>query len=138
MSAGRRIREDRIKAGISLRQLAKDIGISASYLSDVEKDRRRISLEMAMRITAELYRYIGGEIHKWFDWLLISAALFTPERGCLVRLWEKSKGDYPKNTTLYRYRSEIYEALYGELDGYINGNDQPNMFEMEEALCETE
>lgn len=130
MSAGRRIREDRGKVKISLRQLAKDVGISPSYLSDIEKDRRKLNLNMTLKITAALYQYLGGDVHKRFDWLLISAGLYTSERGCLVRLWEISDSQYHKNATLYSLRSEIYEALYGELDRHINGVDSPNMFEM--------
>lgn len=89
---------------------------------------------MAMRITASLYQYVGGPVHQAFDVVLMLSGLLTPERDCLCRLWEMSAGDYPKNATLYGYRSEIYEALYGELDRYINGPDQPNMYEVQQRL----
>jgi ribosome-binding protein aMBF1 (putative translation factor) len=39
---GRAIRESREEQGISLRAAAKAIGISAPYLSDIEKGRRGI------------------------------------------------------------------------------------------------
>lgn len=39
---GRAIREAREKAGLTLRKLAERIGVSAPYLSDVERGRRGI------------------------------------------------------------------------------------------------
>jgi transcriptional regulator with XRE-family HTH domain len=133
MALGDYIRNQRLPH-VSMRQLARDIGVSASYLSDVENDRRKISYQMAMRIAVALHKYVGGQVHHAFDVVLMLAGLLTAERDCLCRLWEMSGGDYPKNTTLYNYRGEIYEALYGELDRYINGDDEPNMFCQQQAL----
>lgn len=130
--AGERIRSYRGK--VSLRQLAKDIGISPSYLSDVERDRRKITFEMAIRICATLFKYNGQQIYHQFDLILRAARLYTSERDCLLRLFEKSAGDYSFNTTLHQYRFEIYIGLYGQLDEAITGEKDGNRYEFwEEA-----
>lgn len=130
MSAGERIREDRLKADVSLRQLAEDIGISPSYLSDVEKDRRKMTVDMAMRITAAIFKHSKDEgYRKRYDWLLLSAQIGTAERCCLENLFIISKGDYPKNRTLHKQRYNIYEALYGKLDRCILGEKYGNRYE---------
>lgn len=134
MNAGRGIRRSREVANISLRQLAKDIGISASYLSDVELDKRNISIDMAIRITAALYKYMGYQIRDRFDSILISAGLYTAERDCLVRLWKMSKGQHVANRSLRNYRAEIYEALYGELDRAITGEKYGNRYTQDIAV----
>ena len=90
-----------------------------------------------MRITAALYKYTGGSHCKMFDTILMRAGLLTSERDCLIRLWDKSQNDYEKNRTLFNYRNEIYSALYGELDSYIVGEDQPSMLEQQEVLTNT-
>jgi len=40
LSFGNRLRRGRLDRGQSLRQVARDAGITASYLSDIENDRR--------------------------------------------------------------------------------------------------
>lgn len=50
---GDRIREARIRQGKSLRQVAKDLGITPSYLSDIENDRR-VPAEATLLKIAEL------------------------------------------------------------------------------------
>ncbi len=125
--AGERIRAYR--GDVTLRQLARDIGISAQYLSDVEHDNRKITFKMAIRIAAALFKYNGQVIYHQFDLILRAARLYTSERDCLLRLFEKSAGDYPKNTTLHRYRFEIYIGLYGELDEAITGEKDGNRYE---------
>lgn len=40
IEAGRRIRNLRYKAGMSLRRLAKEMGLSAPFISDLELGRR--------------------------------------------------------------------------------------------------
>ena len=136
MGAGQRVRNSRLLAKVSLRQLAKDMGISASYLSDVENDNRKISFNMAIRITAALFKYLGGQVCSRFDLLLMGAGLYTSERDCLVRLWGMSHAQHVPNRTLRNYRAEIYEALYGELDRYILGEKHGNRYEQFRCLEE--
>lgn len=53
-SLGGRIRKLRLKVGISLRELARRVKVSAAHLSDVENDRRTPSDDLLRRITEEL------------------------------------------------------------------------------------
>ena len=49
------IREVRMKKGIGQRKLASKIGISASYLNDIEKDKRTApKLDIINKISSEL------------------------------------------------------------------------------------
>lgn len=59
-SLGGRIRKLRLKAGISLRELARRVKVSAAHLSDVENDRRTPSDDLLRRITEELSE-VGAE-----------------------------------------------------------------------------
>lgn len=56
---GSEIARLRAAAGITLRQFAKKVGISASHQSDIEHDRRRPSREVLRRIATQL-RHVGG------------------------------------------------------------------------------
>jgi transcriptional regulator with XRE-family HTH domain len=51
---GDTIRRNRLKAGITLRKFAREVGISAAHLSDVEHNRRRPSQEVLRRVAAGL------------------------------------------------------------------------------------
>ena len=56
---GSRIRERRVMAGQKQADLAKRIGISASYLNLIEHNRRRIGGKLLLNIAAALGRSIG-------------------------------------------------------------------------------
>lgn len=51
---GEFIRATRERRGISLRELARRAGISAPFLSEIERDRRNPSDDIAVRLAAEL------------------------------------------------------------------------------------
>jgi transcriptional regulator with XRE-family HTH domain len=51
---GDTIRRWRLKAGITLRKFAREVGISAAHLSDIEHNRRRPSTEVLKRVAAKL------------------------------------------------------------------------------------
>jgi transcriptional regulator with XRE-family HTH domain len=67
-----------MRAGRPLRAFARDLGISAGFLADIERDRRQPTTELLKRIAAEL-RSVGAdfkrldrlnprmepELHKW-------------------------------------------------------------------------
>ena len=55
ISLGQRIRELRDKADLSVRELAKKIGISAPFLSDMELGRRFPSEEILAKLAAALH-----------------------------------------------------------------------------------
>lgn len=54
MNLGTRVREARILRGISLRKLAKKVGVSASFISQVEQDKCQPSLDTLRRIADAL------------------------------------------------------------------------------------
>jgi len=51
---GDRVRDERIKKGLSLRELARRLDIAASYLNDIEYNRRVPSEPVVRRISEEL------------------------------------------------------------------------------------
>ena len=110
---------------IASRHGYKEIGVSASYLSDVERDRRTISREMAIRITRAFYDTIGGDYRDMYDALLGRAGLASPERICLLMLngvfneYKKMEQNYLE----WSYHDEIERGLYGDLDKAIYGGD---------------
>jgi len=53
-SSGRRIRDARERAGLSLKQLAEKVGRTAPYLSDIERGNRRGTYETVSRIADAL------------------------------------------------------------------------------------
>ena len=54
MNVGGLIRRERERQGLSLRELARRVGVSASMLSQVETDRTRPSVSTIYAIAAEL------------------------------------------------------------------------------------
>ena len=67
---GERVREERLRRGISLRGLARDVGVSASMISQIETGKTRPSVSTLYAITSAL----GVSIQEVFD-----AALREPE-----------------------------------------------------------
>jgi transcriptional regulator with XRE-family HTH domain/quercetin dioxygenase-like cupin family protein len=51
---GRRIREERLRRGVSLRSLARDVGVSASMISQIETAKSRPSVSTLYAITSAL------------------------------------------------------------------------------------
>lgn len=60
---GERIREERIRKGMSARRLARDIGVSASLISQIETDKSKPSVSTLYAITTAL----GISIEDLFD-----------------------------------------------------------------------
>ena len=54
MNLGARVRDARVLRGISLRKLAKKVGVSASFISQVEQDKCQPSLDTLRRIAGAL------------------------------------------------------------------------------------
>lgn len=50
MTIGQWLKEEREKAGLSIRQLAEKSGISLSYLSQIERDLKNPSVDILMQI----------------------------------------------------------------------------------------
>jgi transcriptional regulator with XRE-family HTH domain len=59
MEIGSKIREARIKMGISQRRLAKQLGISNTYLSDIEVGRTLPSVNTLLKISKALDKDIS-------------------------------------------------------------------------------
>jgi transcriptional regulator with XRE-family HTH domain len=51
---GHRIRELRETAGMTLRELAREVGVSAAFLSDIEHGKRYPSTDVLIRIAGRL------------------------------------------------------------------------------------
>jgi transcriptional regulator with XRE-family HTH domain len=62
-SVGQRIREERILRGVSLRTLAKEVGVSASMISQIENGKSQPSVSTLYAITSAL----GISIQEVFD-----------------------------------------------------------------------
>ena len=116
---GAYVRSERTKYGdVSLRLFAKTVGVSASYMSDVELGRRKVSKEMIRRIARALFITVPGDLYERYETMLSKEGLLTPERKCLLELQSASKiggiVDLHSST-----KQKIYEALYGELNELI-------------------
>lgn len=92
---------------MSLRAFAKELGVSASYLSDLELDRRRGNKALIMRLACTFKQVAGGSHHRRYDDMLDKAGLMTPERKCLLKLWESNIGVCSHS---------VFAALYGEIN----------------------
>jgi transcriptional regulator with XRE-family HTH domain len=62
-SVGQRIREERMKRDLSLRSLAREVGVSASLISQIENEKSRPSVSTLYAITSAL----GISIQAVFD-----------------------------------------------------------------------
>lgn len=59
MEIGAKIREERLKMGVSQRRLAKQSGISNTYLSDIEVGRTLPSVNTLLKISKALEKDIS-------------------------------------------------------------------------------
>ena len=87
-SLGEYLREQRVSAQLSLRQLAEQTGVSNPYLSQIERGLRRPSAEVlqqlakALRISAEqLYVHAGFLEFRDGNQELVAAVLGDPDLG---------------------------------------------------------
>lgn len=67
LNFGEYIKSKRLEKGISLRELASKIGISPSYMSDIEKGRRNAPNKEKVDKIAEVLFYSEEEIEKLHD-----------------------------------------------------------------------
>lgn len=66
MTVGQLIKEEREKAGLSIRQLSKLSGVSLSYLSEVERDLKNPSAKIIMKLSETLnVSMIGAYMGIW-------------------------------------------------------------------------
>lgn len=103
---------------LSLRDFAKRLRMSASYLSDIERGNRKISKDMVMRIVCAL----GGEIHEHYDMILTLTDQLSPERRCLKAVWGSIKLRLADDEEFQFMEEHIYHALYNELDVAFYGH----------------
>jgi transcriptional regulator with XRE-family HTH domain len=109
-SLGQRIREERVKRGISLRGLAREVGVSASMISQIETAKSRPSVSTLYAITSalgmsieEVFRHPDGEpveVAMQAEVAVPAAPLVRPSGRHVLRLdsgvtWEQL-GDLPK------------------------------------------
>jgi len=105
LTLGQYIRNERINY-MTLRSFAKELGVSASYLSDVERDHRKVSRDMVERIASTFMRVIGGKATGRYVAMLRLAGLITPEHECLLEVWN-SDDDLGVDDTL-----KIFNVLF--------------------------
>ena len=72
------IRESRIKNGIGQRELAKKIGIAASYLNDIEKEKRAAPKQIVIK---KLSKILKININQLNDLAGISKGVVAPDIG---------------------------------------------------------
>lgn len=97
---------------ISLRSLAKELNVSASYLSDIERDNRIPSDACLRRLAHILASSIARSPGCVYDDLLIHAAKMSKERQCLIDiLWTVPRID--QNVKLI---DKIVKVLYGDFN----------------------
>lgn len=101
-SMGQYIKKQR---NVSLRKLGEQIGISHSYLWDVERGNRNITIDMAQRIVAGLVILCGGDARQLYDNILIKAGLVSPEREALLELRARPSGVWRDVMDLGLYES---------------------------------
>ncbi len=78
LSFGNRLRRGRLDRGQSLRQVARDAGIAASYLSDIENDRRLATLlQLDFDALMALAGRLGGNTERYIR--------EVPAAGALIR-----------------------------------------------------
>ena len=118
ITIGQYIRTERINY-MTLRSFAKDLGVSASYLSDLERDNRKASKNMIMKIAATFKVAIGGSARQRYDRMLQLAGLMTHERRCLKVLWQGLKV-LTYDPMLQNWMDFAEESLYCEIDGMVN------------------
>jgi len=119
MTLGQYIRKER-EPYMTLRAFAKELDVSASYLSDIELDRRNASKKTIEKIAAHLGRICGGNPYQRYDYMLEMAELMTPERRCLKVLWQGMKVVH-RDPVLQERALYAQTALYGELDAVMFG-----------------
>lgn len=100
---------------MGLREFAKKLDISASYLSDLERGKRDINKKMLVRICCELVRITGEDLHDLYDILLMVTGHLTPERTCLKSVWGTCKSRQEEEI-FHRMEHYAYKALYDEID----------------------
>ena len=85
---GKYIREQR-EPFIGLREFARELEMSASYLSDIECGKAACSKAMVMRLCCGLGRIIDGdihEIHNQYDTMLTLSGHLSRERIWLLEI----------------------------------------------------
>lgn len=105
------IKEERTKQGITIRHLADKVGISASYLSDMENGNRNVPLKTLVKINdalgvtlvnKEYFNYINGDYRK----ALLNAAKEVSQKNLI----DVELGN-PFNTPGIEREIEVYQKV---------------------------
>jgi transcriptional regulator with XRE-family HTH domain len=89
--AGRRIREAREKAGLSMVELANKLNLSPQYIWSIENGRRRIYLDMLEKIAKLLGVPVADLLKE--EGNFNDALMKDRQINDLLREWEKNKGE---------------------------------------------
>jgi transcriptional regulator with XRE-family HTH domain len=119
---GAYIRDQRNHAQISLRQLARQAGVSNPYLSQIERGLRKPSAEIlqqiakALRISAEALYIQAGILDEGHDGdvvsaLLSDAALTERQKTVLLDIYESFRSENAARAAAEAVRAEVSDEL---------------------------
>ncbi len=111
---GQYIRQKRIQADYSsLRQFARHLGLSASYVSDIERGRRPISHKLAAKLSDALEEghSVDDAGPTVYDSILILNGTISPERVMLLDTYSSLMKKEPDNFSA----DDIFFALWNNL-----------------------
>jgi transcriptional regulator with XRE-family HTH domain len=114
---GQRIRDERVRRGISVRGLAREVGVSASMISQIETAKSRPSVSTLYAITSAL----GMSIEDVFrDGPLVAAGPLPPAYAALATLAGTQRLGplvHPAQRQVLRLDSGVTWERLGELPG---------------------
>lgn len=128
---GGRLREERVKAGISQRELARRLGLSPSLISQLESGQSRPSVGTLYSIVTELGvsldRVIRGGDYSGSDGSDGSDGSATPERSPLVHPGERAAIDLDSGVRWEELTAEQEEGIdFLEAIYEVGGASTPN------------
>ena len=116
-SLGEYLREQRDSAGLSLRQLAEQTGVSNPYLSQIERGLRRPSAEVlqqlakALRISAEQ--------------LYVQAGILSPDNGEVRSVELAILGDQVLSERQKQSLLDVYQSFRAVAEAAAEKHDKP-------------
>ena len=116
-SLGEYLREQRDSAGLSLRQLAEQTGVSNPYLSQIERGLRRPSAEVlqqlakALRISAEQ--------------LYVQAGILSPDNGEVRSVELAILGDQVLSERQKQSLLDVYQSFRAVAEAVAEKHDKP-------------
>lgn len=109
---GVRIQEERNKKGIPLKQLAKKLGVSEGFLSDVENGRKILNEDYIKRVEKVLEINLNEDIFEQVD-EPVENLKEVEKQGSINKQWEDAFSHILKKVPVYDINfKEIYDYRY--------------------------